>query len=89
MKIVSWNCNDLGGKSNIEVIKTVVRKDKISLILIQETKMGEEESKEVMKKNWKHGEGISIGSVGLCGDYAPSWTREGSPKWRFGEIPVG
>ena len=66
MIIVSWNCIGLGRKTKIETLKYMITNEKISIVLIQETKMSEEECKDY-ENHMEEWEGYSLrdnGSVG-------------------------
>ena len=57
MKLVSWNCQGLGGNQKIEVVKRIKTMEANSILLIQETKKTAEDSLSSIKKIWPKGEG--------------------------------
>ena len=43
MKLDSWNCRGLGGSIKVKALKNIINTEKPDILLIQETKMPEEE----------------------------------------------
>ena len=53
MKVVSWNCRGLGGSIKVEALKNLLKSEKPDILLIQETKMPEEEVMNRSSLFWK------------------------------------
>jgi exonuclease III len=70
MKLNSWNCRGLGSKKKEEALKDILRETKTDILLIQETKMSQQDSMKVSKNVWKSIQGLAENargtSEGLC-----------------------
>jgi exonuclease III len=53
MIVLSWNCRDLGRKSKEDALRDLIRVEKPTIILIQETKLEEVEELQIGKNIWK------------------------------------
>jgi exonuclease III len=53
MKLTSWNCRGLGSKKKEEALRDILRATKTDILLIQETKMSQQDSMKVSKNVWK------------------------------------
>ena len=53
MIVLSWNCRALGSKSKEESLRDLIRVEKPTIILIQETKLEEVEELQIGKNIWK------------------------------------
>ena len=67
MKLVSWNCQGLGGNQKIKVVKRIKSMEANSILLIQETKKTAKDSLSTMKKVWPKGKGKAVSATGLLG----------------------
>ena len=70
MKLVSWNCKGLGGSIKVEALKNLLKSEKPDILLIQETKIPED---EVMNRSylfWKNSVGKVTSSKGASGGIA-------------------
>jgi exonuclease III len=70
MKIVSWNCRGLGGVLKVEEIKNMLKSEKPDILLIQKTKMTEEEVLDISNLLWKEISGMAFSSKGASGGIA-------------------
>jgi exonuclease III len=50
MKIISWNCRGLGSNHKKEEIKKLLQVEKPSILMLQETKMREQETLKDLQK---------------------------------------
>ena len=64
MNLVSWNCRGLGGSSKVEALKNIINTKKPDFLLIQETKMPEDEVLNRSYLCWKQSVGKAINSRG-------------------------
>jgi len=53
MVVISWNCRALGRKSKEDALRDLIRVEKPTIILIQETKLEEVEELQIGKNIWK------------------------------------
>ena len=70
MKVVSWNCRGLGGSIKAEALKNILSFEKPDILLVQETKMPEDEVMNQSSLFWKNSVGKAIGSRGTSGGIA-------------------
>jgi exonuclease III len=73
MKVVSWNCRGLGSRDKKEEVRKLLKLEKPSILLIQETKMRDLETLQDLQKIWKKGEGKEISSRGASGGIGTFW----------------
>ena len=61
MKLVSWNCRGLGGSIKVEGLKNIINTEKLDIMLVQETKMPEDEvmSRSSLFRKFSVGKAIS------------------------------
>ena len=76
MKLVSWNCQGLGGSQKIEVIKRFKLMESISVLLVQETKKNAEDSLLTMKNLWPKEEAFVISASGASGGILTWWDND-------------
>ena len=62
MKVISWNYMGSGGSSKVEAIKYIIKYERPSILLIQETKISDVEAMELSRLFWKNCQGKSISS---------------------------
>ena len=55
------------GKTKTEAIRNMIRRENISILLVQGKKMSEVDSKEIMKKLCKNEKESSVGAIGNSG----------------------
>ena len=53
MIIVSWNCKGLGNPLKVEAVKDLIKRASLDILLLQETKIEEENILSLSKTNWK------------------------------------
>ena len=75
MKIVSWNCRGLGNSSKVDDVKDLLRMDPSDVLLLQETKIDEDNLLSLSKKNWKKNAGLVVSARGSSGGIATLWTK--------------
>ena len=63
MKTVSWNCRGLGGSSKVEEIKDIIKSERPTILLIQETKVSDVETM-ALSHFWKNCHSKAISSKG-------------------------
>ena len=69
---MSWNSKGLGHPSKIAALRDLINQEKPKIILLQETKQGDLEMKEVLEK-MKHYGGTLSESRGASGGLATLW----------------
>ena len=67
MNLVSWNSIGLGGSVKIKALKNIMNTEKLDILLIQETKMPEDEVLSRSSLFWKFSAGKAITSRGASG----------------------
>ena len=67
MKLVSWNCRGLGGSIKVEALKNIINTENLDIMLVQETKMPEDEVMSRSSLFWKFSVGKAISSRGALG----------------------
>jgi exonuclease III len=67
MKLTSWNCRGLGNKLKEEALKDIIRTSKTEILLLQETKMEENNFLKRTKAIWKFSQGIAESARGALG----------------------
>jgi exonuclease III len=60
MKIVYWNCKGMGIKVKEEATRNLIRREAPDILLIQETKMEDNEFLQISKKFWKGSSGQAV-----------------------------
>ena len=53
MKLVSWNCRELGSPNKVKAVKDLLKMEPTNILLLKETKMGEEALLGINRENWK------------------------------------
>ena len=67
MKLVSWNYRGQGGSIKVEALKNIINTKKQDILLVQETKVPEEEVMSRSSLFWKYSVGKAISSRGASG----------------------
>jgi exonuclease III len=94
MQYVSWNCRGLGSKLKEEALRDLVRLVRPEVLLIQETKMEEEDLLRVSNSFWKKGPGRAVSARGASGGLATFWDSSnlelveeaGTTHWLFTKL---
>jgi exonuclease III len=73
MKVVSWNCRGLGSKQKVEAMKYLMRISSPDVLLVQETKLEEQQFFQTRKSFWNSGEGVAVSSRGASGGLGTLW----------------
>jgi hypothetical protein len=76
MKIVSWNCRGLGSNHKKEELKKLLQVEKPSILMLQETKLGELETLKDLQKIWNNCDGRAVSSRGASSGIKILWKRE-------------
>jgi exonuclease III len=76
MKIVSYNCRILGSKLKKEEVKKLIQAEKPSILMIQETKMREQETLKDLQKIWIKYDGRALSSRGASDGIGTFWKIE-------------
>jgi exonuclease III len=76
MKIVSWNCRGLGSNLKKEEVKKLIQVEKPSILMLQETKMREQETLKDLQKIWNNCDGRAVSSRGASGGIKILWKME-------------
>jgi exonuclease III len=75
MKIVSWNCRGLDSSHKKEDLKKLLHVEKPSILMLQETKLGDLETLNDLQKNWNYCDGRVVSSIGASGGIRIFWKR--------------
>ena len=62
MKLVSWNCRELGSPNKMKAVKDLLKMEPTNILLLKETKMGEESLLDMNRENWKKQGGCARGA---------------------------
>ena len=62
MKLVSWNCIELGSPNKVKAVKDLLKMEPTNILLLKETKMGEESLLDMNRENWKKQGGCARGA---------------------------
>ena len=73
MNIVSWNCRGLGNYSKVEVVNDLIRMASPDVLLLQETKIDEDNLLSISNKKWKLNVGKAVSARGTAGGIATLW----------------
>jgi exonuclease III len=73
MKITSWNCRGLGSKKKEEALRGIIKAMRTDILLIQETKMSQQDSIKVLKNVWRSSQGLADNARGASGGLCTMW----------------
>jgi exonuclease III len=73
MKLTSWNCRGLGSKRKEEALKDIIKASKADILLLQETKMSQQDSLKVSMNVWRNNQGIAENARGASGGLCTLW----------------
>jgi exonuclease III len=73
MQIVSWNCRGLSSKNKEEALRDLTRLARPEVLLIQETKLEEEDLLRASNLFWKKGPAQAVSARGASGGIATLW----------------
>lgn len=76
MIITRWNIRGLNSKGKQRYLKERVRKDKPSIMMIQETKMNHQQIQEILEKSRSKYEVMAQDAVGSAGGLTILWNTE-------------
>jgi ribonuclease HI/exonuclease III len=73
MIITSWNCRGMGSKKKEEALKDILKSSKASILLLQETKMSQQDVLRTLSKAWKGSQGVAGNARGASGGICTLW----------------
>jgi ribonuclease HI/exonuclease III len=73
MKFTSWNCRGLGSKKKEEALRDLIKSTRTDVLLIQETKMSQQDSIQTLKNAWKNSQGVADNARGASGGLCTMW----------------
>ena len=73
MKLASYNCRGFGRRIKEEALKDLIRMSNPKILLIQETKMEQQDFLQESKAFWRKGQGIAISARGASGGLGTFW----------------
>ena len=73
MKLTSWNCRGLGSKRKEEALKDIIKTSTADILLLQETKMSQQDSLKASRNAWKNSQGIAENARGASGGLCTLW----------------
>ena len=76
MKIVSWNCRGLDSSHKKEDLKKLLHVEKPSILMLQDTKLGDLETLNDLQKIWNYCDGHVVSSRGASGGIKIFWKIE-------------
>ena len=76
MIVTSWNIRGLNSKGKQRYLRDRVKKEKPSIMIIQETKISSQKLEEIMRKYKIHYEVMGQDATGTTGGLAISWNPE-------------
>jgi exonuclease III len=89
MKIVSWNCRGMGSKVKEEATRSLLRREAPDILLIQETKMEDNEFLQISKNLWKGSSGQAVSARGALGVWALFGILSSSSWYPSCTTPIG
>jgi exonuclease III len=75
MKLTSWNCRGLGSKKKEDAIRDLIKTSRTDILLIQETKMSQQDSLTVLKNAWSSSKGVADNARGASGGLCTMWNN--------------
>jgi exonuclease III len=73
MKVVSWNCRGLGSKMKEEAMRSLILTENPDIMLVQETKLEENDFLQSSKKFWNKGGTKAVSARGASGGLGTLW----------------
>jgi exonuclease III len=73
MIITSWNCRGMGSKKKEEALKDIIKTSKASILLLQETKMSQQDALKSLLNVWKGSLGVAGNARGASGGLCTMW----------------
>jgi exonuclease III len=73
MIITSWNCRGMGSKKKEEALKDILKSSKASILLLQETKMSQQDVLKTLSNVWKGSQGVVGDARGASGGICTLW----------------
>ena len=74
MQYVSWNCRGLGNTNKVQAVKDLLKMAPAEILLLQETKIGEDALLLLSKNNWNFSMGKAVSAIGTCGGLVMLWS---------------
>ena len=79
MKALSWNCRGLGHPSKNSALRDLLNQEKPDIILLQETKQGDQDMENIINK-MKNYTGTIMESRGASGGISTIWNQNAWEK---------
>lgn len=76
MIITTWNIRGLNSRGKQRYPKERIKRDKSNIMIVQETKIGEQKLKDIMRKFKTHYEIIGKDAIGSVGGLEILWNPE-------------
>jgi exonuclease III len=73
MNLTSWNCRGFGSKRKEEALKDIIKASKADILLLQETKMSQQDSLKASLNVWRNNQGIAENARGASGGLCTLW----------------
>jgi exonuclease III len=73
MKLTSWNCRGLGSRKKEEALRDLIKTTRTNILLIQETKMSQQDSLKVLNNVWRSSQGLADNARGASGGLCTMW----------------
>jgi len=73
MIITSWNCRGMGSKKEEEALKDILKSSKASILLLQETKMSQQDVLRTLSNVCKGSQGVPEDARGASGGICTLW----------------
>jgi exonuclease III len=73
MILASWNCRGFGSKRKEEALKDITKASKSNILLLQETKMSQQDSLKASMNVWRDSQGIAGNARGASGGLCTLW----------------
>jgi exonuclease III len=71
--LTSWNCRGMGSKRKEEPLKDIIKASKANILLLQETKMSQQDSLKTSLNVWRGSQGIAEKARGASGGLYTMW----------------
>lgn len=75
MRLTSWNCRGFNSRIKEEALKDIIKTSNSEILLIQETKMEEQDFLNITTTVWKTNKGIAESARGASGGIGTLWNH--------------
>jgi exonuclease III len=76
MKVITWNIRDLNIPEKQRIIKNKLKREKLDICFIQETKCTIEKMAQISRKNWNIYNVLDIDSQNVVGGILTLWNPQ-------------